>query len=92
MPLTSSIQAEYVWKTETKNSNVMDFRYNLDQPGSPSFFRPLALTATKGKVHRKKSKKKTCLYTYIHSRKTNTFTFLPQAYMENFENVYGFPI
>ena len=28
---------------------------------------------------------KFCLYTYIHSQKTNTFTFFPQAYMENFE-------
>merc|ERR1711928_161097 len=27
----------------------------------------------------------TAPYTYIHSRKTNTFTFSPQAYMENFE-------
>ena len=43
MPLTSFIQAEYVWKTEAKNFNDMDFRYNLDQSGSPSFFRPLAL-------------------------------------------------
>ena len=43
---TSFILAEYVWKTDTENSNVMDFRYNLDQPGSPSFFRPLALTAS----------------------------------------------
>ena len=46
MPLTSFIQAEYVWKTEAKNFNDMDFRYNLDQPGSPSFFRPLALTTS----------------------------------------------
>ena len=44
----------------------------------------------KGEVHRKKVKKTNkcyqfCLYTYVHSRKTNTFTFFPQAYMENFE-------
>ena len=33
----------------------------------------------------KKTTLQFCLYTYIHSRKTNTFTFFPQAYMENFE-------
>ena len=36
---------------------------------------------------KKSNKCQFCLYTYIHSRKTNTFTFFPQAYMENFQLV-----
>ena len=73
---------------------VFPIYYNITQGGSSKFITIIQIWQeygrAQGKVHKKVKKTNKCqfcLYTYIHSRKTNTFTFFPQAYMENFQLV-----
>ena len=54
-----------------------------------SLFASLSATFFRGRCIKKSKKKLTSVsfaftHMYIHPRKTNTFTFFPQAYMENF--------